>query len=105
MPGIRQSITTTSGATPAVRRSDLSPPRQTVSQRVESAAAAAMNALRERRQHRGVRSGDGNAGANRRALPARARKRQPAAKRLDSIAEAAQAAAVRGARSAHAIVG
>src|SRR4051812_24504978 len=47
----------------------------------------------------------GTPGANRRALPARARKRQPAAERVDSIAEAAQAAAVRGARSAHAIVG
>src|SRR5213595_2688945 len=58
-----------------------------------------MSALRERREHGGVSSGDWNAGANGRAVPARARKRQPAAERLDSIAEAAQPAAVLGARS------
>ena len=62
-------------------------------------------AVRERREHGGVRSPDWNAGVNGRAAPARACQRQPAAERLDSIAEAAQPAAVLGVRSPHAIVG
>src|SRR5215211_5483057 len=53
----------------------------------------------------GVLPGDWNPGANGRAVPAGARKSQPAAERVDSIAEAAQPATALGARSAYAVVG
>src|SRR4051812_4328078 len=61
--------------------------------------------LYERGEDGDVRSGDWNAGPNGRAVPALALERQPAAERLDSIAETAQSAAVLGAGSTHSIVG